>query len=450
MSLRAVPERFLVAFSFAGDNRDLIQRLAVALEKRLGDGTVFYDNWYEHYILGPDGDLRLQEIYGKRSEMVVIGVSERYGSKEWPRREFDVVRARAQKLSASNDERDQYRITPLRVGDGNVKGIYDNTIVPEIRRRPIAAIVDLIVNRLLLVRPDLILLQPEIRHVFLAECTPDLDDESRPVNRRAVKNLLEELGWTVLPADEYEVASYDESLQRDLQRSEAYVQLLGPVPWKHGNFDRRQFDAAMASSLTPYVFRSDEIRLDKVESEAHREWLKWPNMYVSGFDDFLVLLRKKLGSPKVAKGRREFETKPLVRVDIRSANRTELWDRLYKWIIEDQEMESDVLRGSDTFASRQSDEPCHGFLIVCDAQAMEEGPLSPREALMQCRQIQIGQKDAARRPPVALVYWPPPEPKWARLLQTTPSKLHRAQAGADDQVPPEVTKFFDDVRRAAG
>lgn len=37
---RDVPERFLVAFSFAGEQRDLVHSVAKAVEDILGEGTV--------------------------------------------------------------------------------------------------------------------------------------------------------------------------------------------------------------------------------------------------------------------------------------------------------------------------------------------------------------------------------------------------------------------------
>ncbi len=80
---RPVPEKFLVAFSFAGEQRDLIRSIAEAVEQRLGCGCVFFDEWYEHLIAGDDADLRLQEIYGQKTELVVACVSARYGAKKW-------------------------------------------------------------------------------------------------------------------------------------------------------------------------------------------------------------------------------------------------------------------------------------------------------------------------------------------------------------------------------
>lgn len=43
MAERPVPEKFLVAFSLAGEQRELVQAIAQAVEDRLGRGQVFLD-----------------------------------------------------------------------------------------------------------------------------------------------------------------------------------------------------------------------------------------------------------------------------------------------------------------------------------------------------------------------------------------------------------------------
>jgi hypothetical protein len=151
---RPIPDKFLVAFSFAGEQRELVQRMAVAVEARLRTGTVFLDDWFEHYLAGADADLKLQSIYGERSELVVVCVSERYGGKPWTLAEHEAIRARLMHARASADARDRDRILPIRVGDGDVEGILFNTIVPDVRDRTADATADLILARLALVAGD--------------------------------------------------------------------------------------------------------------------------------------------------------------------------------------------------------------------------------------------------------------------------------------------------------
>ena len=58
----SVPENFLVSFTFAGAQRNLVRTIALGVESRLGPKTVFLDEWYEAYLAGEDADLRLKEM----------------------------------------------------------------------------------------------------------------------------------------------------------------------------------------------------------------------------------------------------------------------------------------------------------------------------------------------------------------------------------------------------
>jgi len=150
---RELPERFLVAFSFAGEQRELVRSIAEAVEQELGSGTVFFDEWFEYYLAGQDADLKLQDIYGERCALSVVCVSERYGGKPWTQAEHEAIRARLLKSRASTDTREQDTILPIRVGDGEVRGILFNAIVPDVRSRPVAKTAELILNRLRLIEP---------------------------------------------------------------------------------------------------------------------------------------------------------------------------------------------------------------------------------------------------------------------------------------------------------
>ena len=82
MPVRALPSQFAVAFSLAGEQRQLVLPVAQEVEAILGRSTVFYDDWYEYWIAGSDGDLLLQKLYGEGAELVVMCVSGAYGDKE--------------------------------------------------------------------------------------------------------------------------------------------------------------------------------------------------------------------------------------------------------------------------------------------------------------------------------------------------------------------------------
>jgi hypothetical protein len=447
---RPIPDRFLVAFSFAGEQRPLVRSIAEAVEQLLGPGTVYFDEWFEYYIAGDDADLRLQEIYGSQSELVIPCISERFGGKPWTQAEHRAIRARQMQLGASHDKRDAYRILPLRVGDGNVDGVLFNTICPDVRSpKSIAQTAGLIINRLRLIVPDAGMrpAAASARCIYLAECTADLDDPDKPINRGRMKAFLQELGWTVLPATEYPPEQYQASLEHDLRQCRAFVQLLGPYPWKRGGFDRLQNDTALALGTTRFRFRSSELDLTKVDA-AHREVLSASDVVSAGFEDFKVLLKRELALLAQEDNRRD-ESRgalpPLVAVVIRSADPEPLWEQVFQWLYEQQQIDSYQIRLGETLETRHRKDPCHGFLICCDGTALDDGPLSPRDYLEECRLIQMKEKDADRRPPVGLVYWPPPAPAWARLLRCTPLKLHRILGDA----PANLPNFLDAVRRVA-
>ena len=149
MDIREVPTRFAVAFSLAGEQRQLVLPIAQEVEAVLGRSTVFYDTWYEHWIAGGDADLLLQKLYGEMTELVVICVSGAYGDKPWPRTEHRTARARFMQAATAED---RHRIFPIRVGDGQVEGFLFNEIVPDLRDKTPAEAAELIVARLKLVR----------------------------------------------------------------------------------------------------------------------------------------------------------------------------------------------------------------------------------------------------------------------------------------------------------
>jgi hypothetical protein len=156
-----MPEKFLVAFSLAGAQRELVRAIAEAVEQRLGRGTVFFDEWYEHYLAGEAADLKLQKIYGTQSTLAVLCVSKDYDDRSWTRAEYEAIRARMFAARTSPDQRQRDAVLPLRVGDGDVEGILITAIVPDVRERGAAQAAQLIVDRLGLIDPGLTTAQAE-------------------------------------------------------------------------------------------------------------------------------------------------------------------------------------------------------------------------------------------------------------------------------------------------
>jgi hypothetical protein len=138
-----------VAFSLAGEQRQIVLAVAQEVEAILGQSTVFYDDWYTHWIAGQDSDLLLQSVYAEKADLVVVCVSGAYGDKPWTQTEHRAVRARLQQAGTAQD---RLGVLPIRVGDGEVEGVLFNQIVPDIRRQMPTEAAELIVARLNLVR----------------------------------------------------------------------------------------------------------------------------------------------------------------------------------------------------------------------------------------------------------------------------------------------------------
>lgn len=457
-SYRRLPEKFLVAFSYAGEQREVVRPIAEAVEQRLGRGTVFYDRWFEAEIAGGPSAQKLQRIYGEGAEMVIACLSAEYAAKTFTLAEWDAISDRYMKLRLPGGEVN--RILPLRVGDGEVEGLLASTIWMEARQKAPRQVAEAIVHRLRGFAPA-----AGIPAVFLAETTPDLEDEDQPVNRQRLKSFIEEeLGWVVLPAGslvEAEAEDYRGRLEGDLRRSLAFVQLLGAYPWKGGGFDRQQHDAAKDLGLPIFRFRGGlDLKKAEEKNPSHFQLLSAPDVIAGGFEDFKVHLREKLKAleqQREAEARRlqeeekraeepaaDLDNPPLVRVSIRSRRPDALWDKVFSRVYEKEQILTDQLGSGETFRDKQAADPCHGFLILCDEAVLQDESLSPRGDLEHCRLVQMQEKEAARRPPVGLVYWPPPDPSWSKLLRATPLKLHRVTG---DDALGQLDAFLDEVRK---
>jgi hypothetical protein len=427
MADRDFPERFSVSFSFAGSERQLVKKIAEAVEKRLGRSTVFLDEWYQGAIAGSDADLRLQSIY-LNSALVVVCISGKYDDRPWTKMEHAAIRARQMASYAEADAAKAGPILPLRVGDGNVEGVLLNAIVPDVRDNPVDQTADIIVSRLKLVCAELVPAPAETteeanpaeisRAVYLAEVTPDMEDA-----RARMAVFLGEHGWKVYPAEEYPTEKYQDCVRGDLKKSLAYVQLLGPHPWKRGGYDQLQVQCAREAGIKQYLYRSLDLDVESLKDEAHKALLRDANIRVTGFEDFKVFIRGELESiarsAEIARATAALNAGDprLVRVVIRSPDPDPLWEKVYEYFDRAGNILPFQLRSDESFESVGRAEPCQGFLVVCDKSGMEPGEFSPRDSLDEVRRIQMREKKGSARLPVGLVYWPPPEPRWPLLLR---------------------------------
>ena len=75
--------RFRVAFSYAGEKRAFVARVAELIAERFGEQAVLYDKFHVAEFARPDLGVRLPELYNKQSDLVVVVLCREYNEKDW-------------------------------------------------------------------------------------------------------------------------------------------------------------------------------------------------------------------------------------------------------------------------------------------------------------------------------------------------------------------------------
>jgi hypothetical protein len=114
---------FDVALSFPGEVRSFVESIVAEIEAIIGPNSYFYDNNYLAQLARPNLDTLLQDIYGKRSKLLVLFIGEKYQLKDWCGIEFRAIKEILNK-------REDMRIMLIKMDDGQVDGIksYDGYI----------------------------------------------------------------------------------------------------------------------------------------------------------------------------------------------------------------------------------------------------------------------------------------------------------------------------------
>ena len=76
-------KRFRVAFSFAGENRVLVEEIAQILATHFGRESILYDKFNEAEFARPDLASHLPKLYKDESDLVVLVFCDDYESKRW-------------------------------------------------------------------------------------------------------------------------------------------------------------------------------------------------------------------------------------------------------------------------------------------------------------------------------------------------------------------------------
>jgi hypothetical protein len=85
-------EEFDLAFSFAGEDRKVVEKIF----RKLTDAgiRVFYDSAYQAQLVGKDLYTGLRDLYRNKGKYVVCFISEHYAKKMWTNLEFTAIKER--------------------------------------------------------------------------------------------------------------------------------------------------------------------------------------------------------------------------------------------------------------------------------------------------------------------------------------------------------------------
>lgn len=130
-----------VALSFAGEDRDYVEKVAVQL--RAAGVEVFYDLFHEADLWGKDLYAHLSEVYQKRAIYSVIFVSAAYRDKLWTNHERRSAQARA------FSESSEYILPALFDKTVEIPGLLKTTGHIDLTKKTPEQLADLIVEKLL-------------------------------------------------------------------------------------------------------------------------------------------------------------------------------------------------------------------------------------------------------------------------------------------------------------
>ncbi len=263
------------------------------------------------------------------------------------------------------------------------------------------------------------------RFVYLAECTPDLETD-----RRKIKEFLKSKDWEVLPNMQYSVESYEKDAADDINKSIAFIQLLGPYPWRYGGFDVIQHRIAKESSKPMFRHRSPDLDLTSVDDD-HLPFITGDGVIPRSLEEFKTIIERGLIEISRAEQVKERQptTSPRVFVSIRAKSGNDLWDQAFAWF-SGRGVNLEQVDVGERFKDLLGVMPCHGFLLLCDESTLCDELLSNKPRLRECIAIQLESKT---KPPVGIAFWSPPDPPWPHLVPCGPEKLHCINGRVPDQ-----------------
>jgi tetratricopeptide (TPR) repeat protein len=136
-------KRFRIAFSFAGEKRDFVEKVARILAARFGEAAILYDKFHEAEFARYDLGIYLPKLYGEQSELIIPVLCLNYDKKRWTGWEWLHVYGLLTK-------EDGQRVMPCRFEYANADGLSPASGFIELDRKTPEEAAALILERLAL------------------------------------------------------------------------------------------------------------------------------------------------------------------------------------------------------------------------------------------------------------------------------------------------------------
>jgi tetratricopeptide (TPR) repeat protein len=134
-------KRFRIAFSFAGEKRDFVAKVAAILADRFGESAILYDKFHEATFARSDLGIHLPDLYHNESDLVVLAICKDYESKEWCGLEWTAIHALIK-------ERKVEDVMLCRFDHALIKGLYSTAGFVELDHKLPGETAKLILKRL--------------------------------------------------------------------------------------------------------------------------------------------------------------------------------------------------------------------------------------------------------------------------------------------------------------
>ncbi|MGH8523342.1 MAG: hypothetical protein ACREXY_03765 [Gammaproteobacteria bacterium] len=95
-------KRFRIAFSFAGEKRDFVAKVAAILAKKFRQDKILYDKYHEAEFARYDLGIYLPKLYRDESDLVVAVICPNYDEKLWTGWEWMAIYSQLSKKEGSN------------------------------------------------------------------------------------------------------------------------------------------------------------------------------------------------------------------------------------------------------------------------------------------------------------------------------------------------------------